>query len=649
MPPNTDKIGADYEELKDAWQLFVEKGIITPDVLRPEIADSWQRSYKDKNLEFYPDPLPAEKVKVKQEKNSQIINVARPIMQDIYEMMKLISDHYAVALFDSEGDIIEILNHHSDLIKLGHRCSEIHGGTGAPGLALTEGHLVEVTGYEHLFPQAHNWHTVGMTIHSIWQTVAGVLGVINLEGRNLAVKPMVSLGAKLIEAGISRDQMANYNMPVFLDTFTHMGLCTDEQGAILSANDQFCSYTGVAVNVLKYQPLSKYISGDIDYSALVSASDMEGEFNRIKIIPASGMLSPKEQLFAVNKIVLRDYGRPLIVIWFQDLNAAKPGKITTLDKSQMVSEMTFAKLIGQSPVFEDVKKVALRAAHSVFNILILGESGTGKEMIAQAIHNESRPGAPFIAVNCGAIPKELLLSELFGYEEGAFTGAKKGGNTGKIQLADKGTLFLDEIGEMPLEMQVVLLRFLQDKVVTPVGGSNSRKVDVRIIAATNRNLYNEMKNSNFREDLYYRLNVIQINMPPLAERRDDIPLLVDSMLKNMAQQFKLGSIEIDPEAIGKLCAYHWPGNVRELLNVLESALVYADNNHITVECLPPYLRENQAVNKSMEGKGNLKKLEKNTIIAVMQKHGGNISKAAQELGITRATLYSKINKFGIKT
>lgn len=641
-PNNSDN---EYKLLKDAWKQFVDNGVITPDVIRPEIADSWQRSYKDKNLQFFPEPLHPDKVKIKQENNYQIINVARPIMRDINEMMKLISDSYAVALFDNEGDIIEIINHNSGLIKLGHRCSEINGGTGAPGLALTAGHLVEVTGYEHLFPQAHKWHTVGMTIYNIWQRVIAVLGVINLEGKISAIKTMVSLGASLIEAGIIRDQMATYNMPIFLDTFSHMGLCTDEHGAILSANEQFCNYIGVSVKALKGQDLSKYIDSDIDYDKLVEPSNDELAFKPIQIKSAVGHHRSKDNLFNINKIVLRDYGRPLVVIWFEDIKTSNREKPINWEKTQLI---TFDQLIGKSPAFESVKKVSMRAAHSLFNVLILGESGTGKEMIAQAIHNESRPNKPFIAVNCGAIPKELLLSELFGYAEGAFTGAKKGGNIGKIQMADQGTLFLDEIGEMPQEMQVVLLRFLQDKIVTPVGGSKSHKVDVRIVAATNRNLYTEMKNGNFREDLYYRVNVIQINMPPLSERSGDVPLLVDEMLKNMAQQIGIDHINIEQQALEHLCAYQWPGNVRELLNVLERAQVYADDHLITLDCLPAQIKETQSA-QPIISKGNLKNYEKSAIIEILKKHDGNITKAASELGITRATLYSKINKLGLRT
>lgn len=644
MKMNANDSESEYKQLKHAWRQFIEEGVITSDVLRPEIADSWQRSYKDKNLDFFPEPLPLEKVKIKQEDNYQIINVARPVMRDINEMMKLISDSYAVALFDNEGDIIEIINHNSDLIKLGHRCSEINGGTGAPGLALAEGHLVEVTGYEHLFPQAHKWHTVGMTINNIWQRAIAVLGVINLEGRNPAIKTMISLGSSLIEAGIIRDQMATYNMPIFLDTFTHMGLCTDEHGAILSANEQFCNYTGVSVKDLKGQDLSHYIISDINYSKLVEPSNVELELPAIQIKSAPGNNRSKDLFFDINKIVLRDYGRPLVVIWFEDIKTANTLRKTGSQRQQPI---TFENLIGKSLAFEEVKKVAMRAAHSVFNVLILGESGTGKEMIAQAIHNESRPNGPFIAVNCGAIPKELLLSELFGYEEGAFTGAKKGGNIGKIQMADNGTLFLDEIGEMPPEMQVVLLRFLQDKIVNPVGGYKSHKVDVRIVAATNRNLYMEMKNGNFREDLYYRVNVIQINMPPLSERTGDIPLLVDEILKNMAQQIGFDHIDIEQEALEKLCSYNWPGNVRELHNVLESALVYADDHLITRDCLPPQIKENLTAQPAIS-KGNLKSYEKSAIIEILKKHDGNITKAASELGITRATLYSKINKLGLK-
>jgi transcriptional regulator with PAS, ATPase and Fis domain len=286
---------------------------------------------------------------------------------------------------------------------------------------------------------------------------------------------------------------------------------------------------------------------------------------------------------------------------------------------------------------------AKKAAKVASTVLLEGESGTGKEIIARAIHRESgRPGA-FVPVNCGAIPKELIESELFGYEEGAFTGAKRGGMKGKFELADQGTLFLDEIGEMPLEMQVRLLRVLDDKTITRVGGSKPQAVDVRVIAATNRNLKEEIRAGRFREDLYFRLNVVNITLPPLRARKTDIPLLANYFVRLFCKQFQREEVLIPEETMALLCRYDWPGNVRELRNVIESALIFTEGKILTPESLPAYLREHLPISRERK-KGKLREYEEEIVWETLKMYEGNISRAARALGISRNTLYRKIGK-----
>jgi two-component system NtrC family response regulator len=283
-------------------------------------------------------------------------------------------------------------------------------------------------------------------------------------------------------------------------------------------------------------------------------------------------------------------------------------------------------------------------------VLITGESGTGKELLAKGIHyNSPRADGPFVAVNCAAIPEHLIESELFGHVRGAFTGAVKD-KEGKFELAANGTLFLDEIGDLRVDLQAKILRVLQERQVDRVGGKHPVSVDVRIIAATNKDIERAVKEGAFREDLYYRLSVITLHMPPLRERRDDIPLLVQHFLKKFNRD---SDVRIDPEALTMLTAYGWPGNVRELENSIERASVLRRGEAITPAELPDKLRKEMAsvgniiLNLPDEGI-SLEDLEKNLIIKALEKHKGNQTRAAEYLGITRPTLIYRMEKYGIK-
>ncbi|WP_237700158.1 transporter substrate-binding protein [Caldalkalibacillus thermarum] len=305
----------------------------------------------------------------------------------------------------------------------------------------------------------------------------------------------------------------------------------------------------------------------------------------------------------------------------------------------------------KNATYQQTLKLAEVAAGNDANVLILGETGTGKEVMARAIHeNSERRDKPFVAVNTGAIPKELIASELFGYVEGAFTGAKKGGAKGKFEQANGGTLFLDEIGEMPLELQVHLLRAIAQKTITRLGDDRERKVNVRIISATNRNLKEEIAYKHtFRADLYYRLNVITLKIPPLRDRKEDIPHLVMEILADLYNQYHKGPVQISSAAVHKLQLHSWPGNIRELKNVIELAFFLAYREK---EVRPEHIYfdmegiENlAAVPKNTTFK--LKELEKETIERVLQE-SSSVCEAAKKLGISRSTLYRRIQQFNIK-
>lgn len=304
----------------------------------------------------------------------------------------------------------------------------------------------------------------------------------------------------------------------------------------------------------------------------------------------------------------------------------------------------FSKIIGEDDNFVKIIEYAKKIADSSSTVLIMGESGTGKELFAQSIHNySSRNSSPLIAINCGAIPEQLIESELFGYEEGAFTGAKKGGNPGKFELANGGTILLDEIGEMPLDMQVKLLRVLEEGFITRLGGKKIIPVDIRIIASTNKNLEEEVESGKFRKDLYYRLNVLPLYVPPLRERKSDIRILTNYFMNKISKDLHKNKINIDEEDLLLMEKYDWPGNIRELQNIIELM--------INTEAFPAnyfFKREQYLHYDDCEDNMDMESVEKEHLIKIIRRCNGNITHSADILGIKRNTLYSKIKKYNIK-
>jgi two-component system response regulator AtoC len=316
------------------------------------------------------------------------------------------------------------------------------------------------------------------------------------------------------------------------------------------------------------------------------------------------------------------------------------------------------RLVGQSPAIKQIYAIVEKVAHTPSTVLITGESGTGKELIARALHeNSSRHGGPFIKINCAAIPKTLMESELFGYEKGAFTGAV-GAKPGRFELAHGGTLFLDEIGEIPVEMQVKLLRVLQESEFERVGGIKTIKVDVRLVTATNRDLLQDIAAGSFREDLYYRLNVVPIHIPPLRDRHEDIPLLVEHFLAKFNDRLKkqIGSVSAD--AVSRMVSYHWPGNIRELENMMERTMLFCERAEIQVADLPPEIGglPAAAAGPSPAGaslkeavRAETERVERELIQKALDETGGNVTQAARKLKISRKSLQTKMKELGLRT
>lgn len=448
----------------------------------------------------------------------------------------------------------------------------------------------------------------------------------------------------------------------------------DDDGQILYINSAYCEFLGTTVE----QAIGKNVQDVIENSRMhIVARTGQAEVASVQSINGSEMIANRYPLVidgklvgAVGTVMFRNpeewhnYQRKMQSL----LDELKYYK--TKFEKELKSKYTFQDLIGSSSAFLAAKKLAERISGSQSAVLLQGESGTGKELFAHAIHdNSTRASFPFVPINCASIPENLLESELFGYESGAFTGATKGGKKGKFQVANYGTLFLDEIGDMPLSMQSKLLRVLQEKEIQRIGGQTSIPVDVRVIAATHRDLERMVEEGKFRQDLFYRLNVIKIDIPPLRKREEDIPEISAGLLKNLEKKFHRKGIQLSAEVIERLQHHSWPGNIRELENVLERAINVLDGKVIELIHLPFYLRD-QLIEGAQKVDGHLGHMdyimnydpttapikplkeslaltEKFAITQALKATNGNKQKAAKLLQIGKTAFYEKCKQHGI--
>lgn len=447
-------------------------------------------------------------------------------------------------------------------------------------------------------------------------------------------------------------------MKVTQDSF----IVVDPQGIILDINDKYCSFLGKTREQVIGKPIRDVISTTSMYEVLKTRHYGDGANgaylqiygeddnanhivthavgNRFCFFDEDGTL-----LGAAAQVIQKEWSAAMTSSFLlEELNYYKEAF-----QNASMPVGGFNQIIGNSPAIKSLKKQAMRLSARDFPVLITGETGTGKELFAKALHMESpRKNKPIISINCAAIPAELLESELFGYEEGAFTGAKRGGKMGKFQLADGGTVFLDEIGDMPLALQAKLLRVLQEQEIEPVGAGMPIPINVRFIAATRRDLPAMIKEGSFREDLYYRLNVINLELIPLREHREDIVLYANHTLGKLNQKYKTETMLSDA-AKCRLNAYDWPGNIRELINVITSAYASCDTILIDEVDLPARLITKSSV--SIERKrlpDIVADYEAAVIRDALRRHNHNCRATAEELGIDRSLLYRKIRKAGIK-
>ncbi len=581
-------------------------------------------------------------------KRSELINVANSFLLQLYNFVK--ESDFIVVLTDEEGCILCVFGNEDMLGKAsknalvpGAYMAEEHIGTNGMGTALYEGKPLQVSGEEHYVQIFHQWTCSGAPIRDY---EGKIIGCLDLTGRKELVNShtlgMVAAAANAIEGMLklkryaNKAAMNNQYVESILNSLPSAIFTTNFQGDVKLANRYIEPILGYTEAEFKKINISKLLN---NWKSIIS------RINRNENIVQEDMYMD----LVVNKIEVNLSAYPIsnpykeileIVFVIKDVKKMRKLASRVIGSKAVY---TFDKVIGRDVNFLKTVKFARKMADSKSTILITGESGTGKEIFAQSIHNLSnRREESFVALNCGAIPKNLIESELFGYVEGAFTGAKLGGQIGKFEIADGGTLFLDEIGEMPYELQIRLLRVIEEGVIRRVGGTDEIPIDVRIIAATNKNLKEEMEKGNFRKDLYYRLNVLPIKLPPLRERRTDIPLLIEYFMERKSKKLNRKMVHLTEEQIETLIAYDWPGNVRELENFVELA-VNTEGIPISISGRVDSTGASERCFKDL----TLEEMETLHIKDVLRQHDGNISHTASVLGIGRNTLYRKIEKYGI--
>ena len=652
------------DKMKTTWKNFIMTGEVAENTTRPEILESWKRCRSQNVFPFHkkcPVVLSPEELEKKLADNIDLMEIARTVIRNIYKFVA--GSGFVVMLCDSDGYILERAGDEERLNSIanarvveGACFSENVLGTNAIGTSIVLDKPIQVYAYEHWTLCTQIGTCSASPIHD---PINGkIIGCLDMTGQREKVNPhtlgMVVAGAGAVES-LMKSQF-NYRKAILADEYkalimesTSDGLVTtDNEGIITHINGRARKFLGLKENPTG-QDINSIFKSSFDrleiykeFLRLVESKEkIHDEFIEIQLPSGLFRLMGSGQCILENKNIV---GR---VVVLQDISRINRLVNKVIGKQAKTS---FNDLVSRNKKFMECIDIANYAAKSTSNILLLGESGTGKELFAQSIHNASqRCDKPFIAINCGAIPRELLSSELFGYAGGAFTGAQKGGAPGKFEIANGGTIFLDEIGDMPLEMQAALLRVIEEKAITRVGSGKVVSVDVRVIAATNKDLLREIGLRNFRSDLYYRLNVISIKLAPLRERKDDIPLLIETFVKKLATNMGKVIEIIEPDFIDCCTSYDWPGNVRELNNIIERAVSLTRNTSLSVNNLPSHLtgsinEKNDDVPES--GKDILKisshDAERSVIARHLEKCKNNRSMVAEKLGISRSTLYRKL-------
>ncbi len=681
-----------YErKIYNEWSNFISGRDIDSNIVRPEIEEAWKRCRR-----YGVDPfngqcrqmLEGDELEQYLEEKHDLLETAEPFLQNLNKFFEGFG--YLIMLTDEKGIILEFFGENTmekDAELLNYRKGscwmEENVGTTSISMVMNLKQPYQITGAEHFCSMSHRFTCSAAPVTDAEGNMIGILNVsgpkssVHKHTLGMVVSCAESMHYMLMLKKHNADlKKANDEMMNIFSTVSEAIVVIDENRIIERINDKARELVG-RDDVIG-QSITDYLSCSSE--TLSQAEKMDFVFENLPIgMKNHGKLT---HCLMTSAAVGEDSGRGRTIV-------IKPmEQIRTMARKVMAggAHISFDNIITQNNGFENVINLAKMAAEGDANVLLEGESGTGKEMFAQAIHNYSnRKNEAFVAVNCGAIPRELIASELFGYVDGAFTGAAKGGRPGKFELADNGTLFLDEIGDMPLEQQIALLRVLQERKLVRIGGDKEIPVDVRVICASHKSIKAEAAKGNFREDLYYRLNVIFIRIPPLRERVSDIMLLFRYFMEQKLTALNKNTKSCLPEAEELLEMYNWPGNIRELQNIVERLAYTSSDEMIGIQDLPEEIR-NIDINKaedSDEERGTVSAAAKKAYQAIMEtgekttdeminlrtvrektaamgssleeenlkeymiRCNGNVSAIARELGVARSTLYRRLKKYGL--
>lgn len=645
---------ANHLAIRDAWRQYIAGSSLNVHLLSPEIARSWQRCH---NLNVDPQrtrPYGIDRPLLEERRfqRQRLLKIVRPVMERIYDYVR--HTGFQVLLSDECGFLLDVVGDpditvRAEAVELcpGGNWSEEFKGTNAIGTAIFERKPVQVFASEHYC--APNQFLI-CSASPIFDAEARMVGVLDVSGdyryANVHTLAMVVAAVGSIENELrlqraSGQLFAAYRYSnILLENMSDGLISVDNRGVITEINARGAEILGVNPGRVKGQPLAQ-IAGE--HSVLLQFLREGGEEREQLIVV--GHAGRKVRVAAS---LLRDEDGLVIgaVATMHEIShrasAARPLALVPV-------ATTCEEIVGSSAVMQRLRERMRVAAASASTVLLEGESGTGKELAARAIHaGGRRRHAPFVALNCAALPETLIESELFGYEEGSFTGARRGGQPGKFELAHGGTLFLDEVGDMPLSAQSKLLRALQERSVIRLGSRIEREVDIRIIAATLRDLRQEVREGRFRQDLYYRLDVLRLDLPPLRAHLEDLPTLVEQLAERIARRLEVEVKPLGDGVLERLAAYDWPGNVRELENAIERAInLAADAPRIEVAHfeLRPALVDEAELRDDMSAPLSLVQMEREMIHRALAHFHGNIQQAATSLGISRNTLYRKLKEY----
>lgn len=628
---------------RQAWEEFVSSGNISEE-LDDVISRSWQRSLKAgvDNIRIQEiGLLTGFELKQCIEKAEELLWIAVPEMTKLHHYLK--GNSVNIMLIDSDGFILKSMGYSGILpdttrVKLieGANWKEEFRGTNAIGTALVEKRPVKVHASEHFTEEIQFLSCFAAPITALTGELAGVLNVtvFSKEAHPYAMGMVLSTARAIENKLLYRSSLDN--IVSLTNKFRLVSEKAPEGLLAINGRGNIALINAAAARLLRCDP-KKFIGGSL--ADLIDDSEAESIMQKI--------IAGKDNWVSLCN------GR---MIKWGVLSFNKNQILLSVELEEGIIKIKgegdfFSRIIGNSDSLNRTKIAATQASKTDLTVLLTGETGTGKELFARGIHEQSSKG-PFVAVNCGAIPRDLLESELFGYEEGAFTGARRGGVAGKFEQANGGTIFLDEIGEMPLNAQVALLRVLEEKEVVRVGGNKPIPLQLRVIAATNKDLRQASESGDFRKDLYYRLNVVGIRIPPLRERGDDVLLLAQYFLDQLSQRWNWTPVEIAARTQELLMDYSYPGNVRELRSIMERALTMSQGNTILPKHLLDEIRYHNAGFLASVDKNVLKEISRKTLREIelqrikqtVKECNGNISRTAQILGVSRNTVYRKLRQ-----